>query len=147
MTTQTIRQRLTYTLLQVFDKRGELTDKYVFKLERFDITKSEYLEEGIFMITSKLCPEVDDYEIFYKLLVGNMRLEQWDELLFMQQLKAATIKGCLGEFINENLNYWEYGTHIVYDDLTDLEKTLRLNTSDADAALKAEAIENAHADS
>lgn len=114
------KYRLSYNLSQTFDKRGEARDIYHFKLETFDLNILDYLEEHSFMITTKNIPEVDDFQIFYKLEPGDM--ESWDALDILGEIYDASIADnsseALESFVYDKLKYYEYGIHYLCDEIT-----------------------------
>jgi hypothetical protein len=111
--------RLTYNLSSSFDKVGDARDIYHFKLETYDLSIPGYLPEKSFMITSKTIPDVDDYLIFYKIVPGDMDIESWQSLDVLRDIhKCANDSEELEELIYDKFNYYQYGVHIHFDNMT-----------------------------
>jgi len=109
--------KLSYRLNNEHDIRGELMDKYYFSLEKYDPETFELIGESNFFIEAETDPNVDDYDIYYTLSPGNMTKDDWSMTELTRVINDAQSHKELELVIMENLNYWDYREHIVYDEL------------------------------
>lgn len=99
--------------MNVQDRFGEFQDKYFFKLEIKSDTGSEDIEK-YFTISSYSDHLKDPYMLFYDIHDGNMEEDDWESLEILSKLNKAIEADSIGEFVDECLNYWSYGSHVIH---------------------------------
>lgn len=124
--------KLSYRLNNEHDIRGELMDKYYFCLEKYDSESFDLIGESSFVIEAETDPNVDDYDIVYTLSPGNMTSDDWNMTELTRMINDARSHKELELVIIENINYWDYAIHVVYDTISEYLKKDDLNDESDD---------------
>lgn len=104
--------KLSYCLTNIVDVFGEFQDKYHFKLET---DNGRETVEKIFMLSSYSDHLRDPHMIYYDISDGNMEDSDWESLPILVELNTCIEADTIEAFIYDRLNYWTYGTHILYE--------------------------------